>query len=142
MGEWPIGPSPEDIGVPMVRGSYIKERGGSKINFLITLVILGSIIFACVRIVPAYFANYQLQDAMKSEAQFAAAAYPRRTEDSVRGDIWNKVQELGIPADENDIAVEMSNGKVDITLDYTVSFDLIVTQWNHEFHTHADNHSI
>jgi hypothetical protein len=126
----------------MLRGSYTEEHGGSKINFVVTLVIMGSMLFAGIRIVPAYFANYQLQDALKSEAQFAAAAYPHRTEDTVRTDIWTKVQELEIPAQKNDIAVTMGDGKVDITLDYTVTFDLLVTQWNHQFHTHADNHSI
>ena len=126
----------------MVRENHIKERGGAKIRLLLTLLVVGSMIFAASRVIPAYFANYQLQDAMKSEAQFAASAYPRRTEQSIRDTVWNKAQELGIPAEEKDVVVRMSGANVDINVDYTQSFDLIVTQWNHEFHLHADNHSI
>ncbi len=126
----------------MLSGSQRKERGGAKIKLVLTLMVLGSMVFVGVRISPAYFANYQIEDAMKTEAQFAAAAYPKRTEDTVRAAIWGKVQELGIPAKQEDIVVTMSAQTVDITLDYTVAIDLVVTQWNHDFHNHADNHSI
>ncbi len=126
----------------MLCGNHSKERGGSKIRLVLTLLVVGSMIFAGVRIFPAYFANYQLQDAMRTEAQFAASAYPRRTEQTIRDSVWAKVQDLGIPAKEEDIVVNMSGGNVDITIDYTVTFDLAVTQWAHEFHLHVDNHSI
>jgi len=142
VGQRPIGLSPEDTDIPMVCGSHTKERGGAKIKLVLTLLVLGSMVFLGVRIFPAYFANYQIEDSMKTEAQFAAAAYPKRTEDMVRAAIWGKVQELGIPAKEDDIVVSMSPQNVDITLNYTVAIDLVVTQWNHDFHNHADNHSI
>ena len=73
----------------------IKQRGGAKINLFLTLVLLVGMIFIGVVIAPPYFNNYQLQDAMKTEARFAG--YNRKTDEEVREDVWKKVQELGIP---------------------------------------------
>ncbi|HUA01436.1 MAG TPA: hypothetical protein VMB02_13965 [Candidatus Aquilonibacter sp.] len=120
----------------------LAERGGSKLNTLVTLLILGAMAFVAVKIVPIYVANYQFQDSMESETRFALASYPKKSVDDIRDDAWKKAQELGIPAKEEDIQVSVSNNDVDITLDYSVSIDLAVYQWNKQFHVHADNHSI
>jgi hypothetical protein len=118
------------------------QKGGAKINLVITLLILGSMIFAGVKIVPVYFANYQFQDSMNSESRFALTGYPKKTENDVREDIFHKAQDLGIPAKKEDIQVSMDNGYVNISLDYTVPIDLAVYQFTLQFHPHADNHSI
>jgi len=118
------------------------ERGSSKMNLFVTLLILGVMAFAGIKIVPIYFANYQLQDSVESESRFALTGYPKRSVDDIRNDVSRKAQELGIPAKPEDVHVEVSNGSVDIGLDYTVLIDLAVFQWNKQFHVHADNHTI
>jgi len=118
------------------------ERGSSKTNLFVTLLILGVMAFAGIKIVPIYFANYQLQDSVESESRFALTGYPKRSVDDIRNDVSRKAQELGIPAKPEDVHVEVSNGSVDIGLDYTVLIDLAVFQWNKQFHVHADNHTI
>lgn len=120
----------------------VAERGGSKLNTLLTLVILGAMVFAAVKVVPVYVTNFEFQDAMQSESRFALAGYPRKSADDIRDDVFRKVQDLGIPAKAEDIQVSVDNNDVDITLDYTVSIDLAVYQWDKQFHVHADNHSI
>jgi len=119
-----------------------RERGGSKLNLVFTLFILGAMAFAGIKIVPIYLANYQLQDSVESESRFALTGYPKRSVEDIRSDILKKAQELGIPAKPEDIHVEVSNGSVDIGLDYSVLIDLSVYQWNKQFHVHADNHTI
>jgi Domain of unknown function (DUF4845) len=118
------------------------QKGGAKINLLITLIILGSMIFAGVKVIPVYFANYQFQDSINSESRFALTGYPKRSMDDVRNDIFKKAQDLGIPAKKEDIQVSMDNGYVSISLDYSVPIDLAVYQFTLQFHPHADNHSI
>jgi hypothetical protein len=118
----------------------VKQRGGSKINLLLTLLILGSMIFVGFILAPPYFTNYQLQDAMKTEARFAG--YNRKTNDEIREDVWKKVQELGIPAKREDIHVSNDNNTVQISIDYTVPVDLKFNQFTLEFHAHGDNHSL
>jgi hypothetical protein len=118
------------------------QKGGAKINLVITLMIMAAMIFTAVKVVPVYFANYQFQDALNSESRFALTGYPKRTIEDVRDDIYRKAQELQIPAKREDIQVSMQNGAVNISLDYAVPIDLSVYQFTLQFHPHADNHSI
>jgi hypothetical protein len=118
----------------------LRERGGTKINLLLTLIILGSMIFAAVMLVPPYFTNYQLQDAMNTEARFAG--YNRKSEEEIREDVWKKVQELGVPAKRADIKVTNDNSTTQITVNYTVPINMIFKQYDWEFHAHGDNHSL
>lgn len=120
----------------------MKERGGSRANLIITLLILGSMVFAAVKVVPVYFANYQFQDAIESESRFALTGYPKKSIDDIRDDVFQKAQELSIPVQKEDIQVDVQNGSVSISLDYSVPIDLAVYQLTLQFHPHADNHSI
>ena len=128
----------------MVLRGKIRERGGSKLNVILPLLILGGMIFVIAKIVPVYFANYQFQDAIQTEAKFALTGYPKKSLDDLREDVYKKAQELDIPTDRENIrvAVDANKGYVDIGLDYSVPIDLKVYQFTLQFHPHADNHSI
>jgi hypothetical protein len=119
-----------------------REHGGSKLNTLITLAIVGAMVFVAVKIVPVYVANYQFQDSIESESRFALAGYPKKSVDDIRDDVFKKVQDLGIPAKEEDIQVTVNDSSVDIDLNYTVPINLAVYQFTLQFHPHADNHTI
>lgn len=120
----------------------MNERGGSKLNLIVTLLILGSMIFAAVKVVPVYFANYQFQDAIESESRFALTGYPKKSIEDIRDDVWQKAQELSIPVQKDDIRIDVENTSVSISLDYAVPIDLAVYQFTLNFHPHADNHTI
>ncbi|HXW61396.1 MAG TPA: hypothetical protein VEJ45_02275 [Candidatus Acidoferrales bacterium] len=121
-----------------------RERGGSKLNVTLALLILAAMLFTIAKIVPVYFANFQFQDAIQTEAKFALTGYPKKSLDDLREDIYKKAQELDIPATREDIrvAVDPSRGYVDIGLDYSVPIDLKLYQFTLQFHPHADNHTI
>jgi hypothetical protein len=118
------------------------ERGGSKLNFLLTIAFLGVMIFIAVKLVPVYFANYQFQDSIETESRFALTGYPKKSTDDIRDDVFKKAQDLGIPTKEEDIRVLVTNGSVDLGVDYSVPIDLLVYQFTLEFHPHSDNHTI
>jgi len=118
------------------------QSGSSKLNLILTLVVLGGMVFTAVKVVPVYFANYQFQDAIESESRFALTGYPKKNVDDIRDDIWRKAQDLGIPAQKDAIQIAVANGSVDIGLDYSVPIDLSVYQFTLQFHPHADNHTI
>ncbi len=118
------------------------ERGGSRTSLVITLLIVGAMVFAAVKIVPAYVNEYEFQDSMQSEARFAFS-YPPKNADQIRNDIWQKAQDLSIPlATKDEIQVMEGQGTVNISVDYTVPVDLKVYEFNLQFHPHADNHTI
>jgi hypothetical protein len=128
----------------MILRRQIRERGSSKLNVVLALLILGAMIFVVAEIVPVYFANYQFQDAIQTEAKFALTGYPKKSLDELRDDIYKKAQELDIPANRDAIrvSVDATKGYVDIGLDYSVPIDLKVYQFTLQFHPHADNHTI
>jgi hypothetical protein len=126
----------------MTRANQIGERGGSKLKLIMTLAILAAMVFGAIKVVPVYFANYQLQDAIESESRFALTGYPKRSPDDIRDDVMKKAQDLGIPLQPDNVQVTVGNGTVDIAANYSVSIDLGVTTWIPQFHPHADNHTI
>lgn len=124
------------------RAQQKRERGGSRINLVITLLIVGFLVFAAVKIVPAYVNNYQFQDSMESEARFALS-YPTKNPEDIRNDLWQKAQDLSIPlASKDAIKVTEDQQNVTISVDYAVPVDLKVYQFTLQFHPHADNHTI
>jgi hypothetical protein len=118
------------------------ERGGAKLSFAITMIILATMVFCAVKVVPSWFANYQLQDAITTEARFATSTYPKKTPEDIQGDVFKKSQELGVPAKKEDIKVTFDGNVVTISLDYSVTYDLAVTQITHPFHLYADSRPI
>ena len=124
------------------RAARCVERGGLKLNLLLTLVILAAMGISAVKIVPPYVENYQLQDSMNTEAEYALTGYPKKTNDDIQQDIMKEAQDLGIPADPQSLQVEMSNGYVSISLAYSVPINLYVYQFTLQFHPHSDNHTI
>jgi hypothetical protein len=126
--------------IPMVQRNRDTQRGGSRISSIIMLLVLAAMAFAAFKIVPAYFADYQLNDAMTTEARFAMVN--RKAPADVQDDIWKKIQELGIPAKKTDILVISEQGLVKISVNYTVPVDLVVTQKDLQFHDQADNKAL
>lgn len=118
-----------------------RDRGGSKLNLLFTLAVVGAMVFGAIKIVPAYFANYQFQDAIQTEARFAIANM--KPADEIRDDVWRKAQDLSIPLEKKeDIVITVDRRNVSIATDYSVPVDLLIYQFELQFHPHADNHSI
>lgn len=112
-------------------------------KLLITLVIVGFLIFTAVEVVPIYVNAYQFQDSMESEARFALSGYPIKSADDIRSDLWAKAQDLSIPLNsKDDIKVTEVQQDVEININYSVLVDLKVYQFSLQFHPHADNHTI
>ena len=118
------------------------QQGGAKLSFAITIIILGTMVFCAIKVVPSWFANYQLQDAITTEARFATSTYPKKTPEDIQGDVYKKAQELGVPTKQQDIKVTFDGNLVTISLDYSVTYDLAVTQITHHFHLYADSRPI
>ncbi len=125
----------------MTRINRRRERGGARAKTLLAVFVLFGLIYTGWKIIPPYFANYQLQDSMQTEARFAAVN--RRTDDDIREDIFRKVKDLGIPARRQDIRVEfVEGGALRITVNYAVPIDLPGYSFQLQFHPQADNRSI
>lgn len=99
-----------------------RDRGFVKLKTLITLAVIGLIVYSCVKIVPVYVNNYELVDTMKSEARFAAVQ--RRNEEDVRTTVFKKAQDLGLPVRREDIKVRRTRDGMVVEVSYSVVVEL------------------
>ncbi len=90
-------------------------------------------VFCAFKIVPSWFANYQLQDAITTEARFATSTYPKKTPEDIQDDVFKKAQELGVPAKKEDIKV---------TFDGIARHDFAGLLGNLRFGRYSDHSSI
>ena len=89
---------------------------------IIAIAVLVAFVFLVYRLVPPYFANYQFQDAMASEAR--NATYSTKSEQDIRDSVFKRAQELEIPVSQQQIVVHRVSGAVNISASYTVHVDL------------------
>jgi len=118
----------------------VSERGEGKLKAVIVTAVLLFIAYAAVKVVPPYVDEYQLNDTMQETAKFASVT--RSNEDQIRATVFRKIEELGIPAKKEDVKVTAVNGKVSISLDYTVPIDLVVYKFDLHFTPSTSNKDI
>jgi cell division protein FtsL len=116
------------------------QTGAGKLKAVLYTAILLAAIFAAVKILPAYVADYQLSDKMQELARFAIVN--RYSEEQIRDSVYKAMQELGIPAKREDIKVTASQAAVKISLEYTVPVDLIVYQMELHFTPSSEGKSL
>ena len=118
------------------KSSRRSQTGESRLKAFVYLAILISGIFAAVKLVPAYVANYQLKDKMTEQARFAIVN--RYTEEQIRDNIFRTIQDLDIPATRDDVKVANTNQGIAITVNYTVPVDLVVYKTDLNFATSTE----
>jgi hypothetical protein len=94
-----------------VRSPRHAERGAGSLRAIIWTVVLLSLLYAGIKIVPILFGEYEFQDGIQSIARFASA----------------------------NGHVEAVNGNVKISADYSIIVDLKVYQLTLNFHPAASN---
>jgi hypothetical protein len=108
----------------LISNSKRSQRGEGKLKAIIYTVILISAVYAAIKVVPAYVADYELRDKMAEQARFAIVN--RYSEDQVRDVIYKVVQDLDIPATREDIKVQSTNHGIMISVNYSVPVDFKV----------------
>ena len=117
-----------------------QQRGASKLTAILytAFVIFG--VFAAVKLLPPYIAQYQLSDKMQEQARFAVVNH--YSEDQIRDTIFKEAQDLEVPVQKEDIKVLASASVVRISLDYTVPIDLLIYKMQLHFTPSSENKSL
>ena len=123
-----------------LKRSVAGERGEGKFKAILVTAVLLFIAYAAFKMVPPYVDEYQLNDTMQETAKFASVT--RSNEEQIRATVFRKVEELGIPAKKEDVKVTAVNGRVSISLDYTVPIDLMVYKFDLHFTPSTSNKDI
>ena len=96
------------------------------VKLVLGIFVMVAVVYLGVELVPPYFANYQFQDAIESEARLAT--YSTKTEDTIRDEVFKKASELEIPLAKDQIKVARTGpqnaGSLMIETHYTVHVDL------------------
>ena|SRR5262249_27003696 len=96
------------------------------IKAIIGIGAVVAVIIVGVELLPPYFANYQFEDALNTEA--LAATYSTKSDDDIRGNVLKRAQELDIPVNREQIKVQRTGsqgvGTLAIAADYTVHVNL------------------
>jgi hypothetical protein len=108
----------------LTSSSKQSQRGEGKLKAIIYTLILLAAVYAAVKVVPIYVAEYELSDKITEQARFAVVN--RYTEDQVRDIIFKVIQDLDIPAKREDIKVQNTNHGVMISVNYSVPVDFKV----------------
>jgi hypothetical protein len=116
------------------------QRGQGRLKAIIYTVILVAAVYAAVKVVPAYVAEYQLNDKISEQARFAVVNH--YTEDQIRDIIFKVIQDLDIPAHREDIKVQNTNHGVLITVNYSVPLDFKVYKTELNFSPSSEGRDI
>ena len=114
------------------RGKRRAQQGEGNIKFLIVLVILGAVGYACFKLVPPYVNNYQLQDTCDAESRMFAAH--QKTADRARQTVYAEMQGLGMDVPIDSVRVDTIGRRVRVSVDYTVVVNVFGVDVHLEFH--------
>ena len=116
------------------------QRGAGRLKAIAYTAIVLFGFYAAYKLLPPYFAEYQLADKMQEEARFAVVN--RHTEEQIRETILKEAQDLDIPLRKDEIKVLASMSVVRISVDYTVPVDLMLYKMELHFTPSSENKSI
>lgn len=127
------------ISAPRMAEYRRPERGRSRFNTLLTLLLTAAVVLVGVRVGPVYFHSYQFRDAMRSEAKFARVN--DKTAAVIQRDLHRKAQALSLPLTRKQIRVVQQRLGVRIAARYEVPVDLILYRTTLSFDFSADSAS-
>jgi hypothetical protein len=111
------------------------------IKLILILGLLGGLVYVGAEVIPPYFANYEFQDSIDTEARLGT--YSTKGEDVIRDTVFKRAQELEIPITKDQIKVQRSgsqgNGSVLIETEYVVHVDLPGYPMDLDFHPQSKN---
>lgn len=110
------------------------------IRALLGVGVLVAAIYIGWTMIPPYFNDYKLQDAIADEARMNT--YTPKSEDQMRETIFQKAKDMDIPLTREQIAVQRGQNGVSIEVNYTVHLDYPIHPVDLNFHDSSKNKGI
>jgi cell division protein FtsL len=117
------------------------EEASGRFKALLSLAFLAAVAFAAVKILPAYYNNFQLQDHIRQLTTQVAVRTKPVTPAEIGDEVVTFAQDLGIPLAPENVKVTIAR-HISIKLDYTVPVDLTVYNLRLHFTPSADSPSL
>ena len=111
------------------------------IKLILVLGLIGGLCYVGVQVIPPYFANYEFQDSLDTEARMGT--YSVKGDDVIRDAIFKRAQELELPITKDQIKIQRTgpsgNGSVFIETEYSIHVDLPGYPLDLNFHPQSKN---
>ena len=108
------------------------------------MAAIGMLGLVGIKVIPPYFSNYELEDAIKTES--VQATYSTRSEDDIRDAIIKQARNYDIALTPKQVKVTrvggFGNGSLNIEAEYSVPLDLPGYSTTIEFHPSSKNKGV
>ncbi|HEY3771061.1 MAG TPA: DUF4845 domain-containing protein [Candidatus Angelobacter sp.] len=111
-----------------------------KLKGLIGILIVVGIFYTAWNLIPPYFNNYQLQDALDDIAR--KNSYTQTSDEDIRKTVVKKAETEDIPLREDQVVVTRSQEGLGITVKYTIHVDMVVHPVDLDFTANSLNKRI
>jgi hypothetical protein len=116
----------------------------STLKMVLGLAVVVAMVVVGAKVIPVYFANYQLEDAIKTEA--LTSTYSTRTVDDIRDEVIKRAKDCDVPLTAKQVHVARTgyngNGSLVIEVNYTATIDLPGYSTTVEFHPSTKNKGV
>jgi hypothetical protein len=116
------------------------QKGKGNLTAIIFTLILASLGFVALKVVPCLFNEYQFQDGIQDIARYASAMH--QDPGKVREAVLKEAEKDDVPITTKDVKIEGTGGNFRISAEYSVTVDLKVYQWILDFHPSVSNNSL
>ena len=79
------------------------------IKLILIFGLLGGLVYVGAEVIPPYFANYEFQDSLDTEARLGT--YSTKGDDVIRDAVFKRAQELEIPVTKDQIKVQRTGNQ-------------------------------
>ena len=114
------------------------------LKLIFGVVLFGMVALVGYKLIPPYFANYELEDSIKNES--LQAMYSTRTEDDIREAVIKQARNYDIALTPKQVKVfragSYGNGSLSIEAEYSVPIDLPGYSTTLEFHPSSKNKGV
>jgi len=117
-----------------------REKGAGNVKAIIWTLILASIVYVTVKVLPTLINEYQFKDDIQDIA--LSASVNRPTVDQIRQAVLKEAEKQNLPIQAEDIKVDLPGKSVHISVDFSVTVDLTVYKWTLNFHPEASNDAL
>jgi len=108
------------------------------------VAIFAALVMVGIKIIPPFFSNYELEDAIKTEA--LQSTYTARTEEDIRDTVIKRARKYDIELTPKQVHVVrnggIGNGTLSIDAEYSVPIELPGYSTTLEFHPSTKNRGV
>jgi hypothetical protein len=124
-------------------GALERERAMGTVKLIIGIFVIVASVVLGAELIPVYYANYQFEDIVKTEATLQT--YTTKPEAEIQENLFKKAQDLQIPLSKDQIKVSRhgttGTGSLSIRAPYMVHVDLPGYPLDLHFDPSTENHS-